>query len=708
MFYLYTRNNHWYKQWNILKVGIFGEDLKDGRNQTYKTGEPREGYFESIWEIDEDEKEAFDQFLKDELECKKYIDPIKTGGTEFYKNEDDKLEDFIEETLKTYNIKYKRLSQDEVDNISRKKDSNQNKSNKLQVKINQFKSRKTKLKYLDVINLYPFQKDVDIVNFLIKNKKGILNWICRLGKTIKSIDTLIKLGCKKICIGVPSTQLLKQWENKLKKHCSHKIILIGDNHCPNIIKEYKENEELIILTTYSSSHKFKEVGVSFDLKILDEVHHLTYTEELDDKCSKSFKDILDIKSKYQLSLTATIKISKVNTVGNDNESVFGKIIDSKSLKWAIENGWICDYEICTPIIDKDSYVEKYEELEKNLTFDIDLVISCIQQLEVLKLNNHSHIINYTNKIENSKICKEIIDKLLTLEEYQVLSISFVNEYVSDTTTKKQEDILDNYKKSGKGILHSCFKLGEGFDEEVVDMVCISENMVSNIRILQSLLRPHTKSKINPEKKALILLPIIVDDEYKPYEEDEKFKKVIDIIDIISTTDDNVVQKADFIKISKKTKLTPNRNYYDIDEIFSTSLKTKFIHKTLLKGNGFLNIKKLITLLNFRENDSLSLREDYLKDKLAKDITLPKIEVLESILMKSKKTWFQLYDIDTSNYYTYTEFQSKFGSLYNSNKYIDLSETDTQAPSYSDLDELYRKYGYNINFWNDPVGCKEEF
>ena len=85
MVYLYTRNNHWYKQWNILKVGIFGEDLKDGRNQIYKTGEPREGYFESIWKIDEDEKKAFDQFLKDELECKGYIDPIKTGGTEFYK-----------------------------------------------------------------------------------------------------------------------------------------------------------------------------------------------------------------------------------------------------------------------------------------------------------------------------------------------------------------------------------------------------------------------------------------------------------------------------------------------------------------------------------------------------------------------------------------------------------------------------------------------
>lgn len=706
MFYLYLRDNHWCDLWNILKVGIFGEDLKDNRNQVYKTSEPREGYFKSIWEIHEDEKEAFDGFLKGELECKRYIDPIKTGGTEFYKNEDRKLEEFIEEILKIYNIKHKKLNENEIDNISRKKYNSKNKN--LQTKINEFKKRRTRFNQLDKINLYPFQKDVDIVNFLVKNKKGILNWICRLGKTIKSIDTLIELDCKKICIGMPSIQLLKQWEKNLKKYCPHKIILLGDNNSPDLINEYNENEKIIILTTYSSSHKIKELDVSFDIKILDEVHHLTYTDDADDKSSKTFKDILDVKSEYQLSLTATIKTSKVNIVGNDNESVFGKIIDSKSLKWAIENDWVCDYKICTPIIDKDAYLEKYEELDNTITFDIELVISCIQQLEVLKLNNHSHIINYTNKIENSSICKEIIDKLLTLEDYKVLAVNFVNEYVSDKTTKKQKEILDNYKKSCKGIIHSCYKLGEGFDEEIVDAVCISENMLSNIRILQSLLRPHTKSKINPEKKALILLPIIIDDEYKPYEEDEKFNKVIDILDIISTTDDNVIQKANFIKISNKTKLTPTRNYYNLDEIFSTSVKTKFIHKTLIKGNGFLNIKKLIKLLNFRENDSLSLREDYLKNKLVKDNTLPKVEVLESILSKSNKTWFDLYDMDISNYYTFDDFQSKFGSLYNSSKYIELSKLDINAPLYSDLEELYRKFGYNINFWNDPIGNNEEF
>lgn len=130
MFYLYIRTNYWYKQWNILKVGIFGEDLKDGRNQTYKTSEPSEGYFVSIWEINEDEKDDFDSFLKDELECKRYINPIKPGGTEFYNNEDNKLEDFIEEILKSC-IKYKKLNKDEIDNIERKTYNTKNNSIKL-------------------------------------------------------------------------------------------------------------------------------------------------------------------------------------------------------------------------------------------------------------------------------------------------------------------------------------------------------------------------------------------------------------------------------------------------------------------------------------------------------------------------------------------------------------------------------------------------
>jgi len=715
MFYLYLRRNDWFDTLNIIKVGIFGEKQKNNRHSTYKTSEPIQGYFTYIWEINESEMNVFDEWLKTKLNDILYIN---TGGTEFYTNIDNNIHNYIEFILNDYKINYRKLNDEEINKISRNKV--ERKKNKFKDQINIFENRKDN--NLEKINLYEFQKEVNIVDFLKKNKKGILNWICRLGKTIKSIDTLIALQSKKICIGVPSIQLLNQWEIKLKKYCNHTIIKLGDTNNPDIKKEYNQNEQLIILTVYNSAYKIKETNLSFDLKILDEAHHLTYTE---DKSYKAFKVILDIESKYQLSLTATLKIGNDKIIGNDNNSIFGNIIDSKSLKWAIDNGYVCDYDICTPIVNKDEYLEHFEDLyimdndelftgketekEKKMIL-IDLLISCIQQLEVLKLNKHSHCINYSNKINHAKICKNIIDKLLMLDKYNDLNNNFVNEYVSDITTKTQEQILDNYKKSKKGIIHSCFKLGEGFDEEIVDMVCISENMISDIRILQSLLRPHTKSKSNLDKKALILLPIIVDDDYKPTQkgkEKDKFKKVIDIIDIISNSDENVHQKASFIKVVKKPPPKSKTNYYNIDEIFNTSIKIKFMHKNMIKGCSYTNLKKLIKLMKFRNNDVYSLREDYInKQRLNK--RLPQLETVESILKRTNKSWFNLYNIDISKYSNYNDFNSKYGSLYDKNKYIKLSREDDKVPPYSDLEDLYRNYGYNINFWYNPVGDIDEF
>ena len=119
MFYLYLRTNHWFESWKVLKVGIFGIENKYGRNQTYKTGEPRTGYFKCIWKINEDEK-AFDEFLKNKLERRLYVDDINPGGTEFYTNYDGKLEEYIQTILVEYSIKHQKLNKNDIDIISKK------------------------------------------------------------------------------------------------------------------------------------------------------------------------------------------------------------------------------------------------------------------------------------------------------------------------------------------------------------------------------------------------------------------------------------------------------------------------------------------------------------------------------------------------------------------------------------------------------------
>ena len=117
-------------------------------------------------------------------------------------------------------------------------------------------------------------------------------------------------------------------------------MLIYDIDRPYIIT----NDTFILITTYASAYKIAAMDIihDFDMKILDEVHHLT---GLDIK-EKSYLQIMNIPAKKQIGLTATIKhISGLNAISNDSISHFGTIIASRNLHWAIKNDVICDYEL---------------------------------------------------------------------------------------------------------------------------------------------------------------------------------------------------------------------------------------------------------------------------------------------------------------------------------------------------------------------------
>ena len=122
---------------------------------------------------------------------------------------------------------------------------------------------------------------------------------------------------------------------------------------------------------------------------------------------------------------------------------------------------------------------EYETNGKGKFKDFDVF-----DLKELKTGIYSHPKN------TQQICtlKEVL-KMVPVDVF--LNIELKTEYWHDLKIAK---ILNDYRKSKYGIIHCCYKLGEGFDESKIDTVCISENMFSNIRIVQSLLRPHTKNK----------------------------------------------------------------------------------------------------------------------------------------------------------------------------------------------------------------------
>jgi hypothetical protein len=79
MGFVYIRDNNWYKQEDVIKMGI-ATDIK-ARNSTYVTGEVNRGVFIKIFSVPDHSLIIIDKCLKRYF--KKY-QIYKGGGTEFY------------------------------------------------------------------------------------------------------------------------------------------------------------------------------------------------------------------------------------------------------------------------------------------------------------------------------------------------------------------------------------------------------------------------------------------------------------------------------------------------------------------------------------------------------------------------------------------------------------------------------------------------
>jgi len=340
--YIYLRKNEYWNMYDAIKLGKTS-NIPD-RERTYITSEIKRGKFIMVIEID---LEIMDLLEKD---FQKYFNSLClnikfNAGVEFY---DKKIIDLIIPFLDKINIKYKILTEDEINNLIGK------------IRIN---NKSIENKYVP----RDYQKiiiDKTVKNFK-NNEKGILIIPCGVGKTLISLWSAEKLNSDTILIGVPNKLLLEQWKEIICIIFPNipYLKVLGGVNIENIITFLKNNKKCIVITTYSSSHKVytqtEQINYIFDIKINDETHHLTSSNIIKEE-NKTFINMLKIKSKKQLSLTATLKLleNKENIreediiISNDNIEYFGEIIERKSLLWAInkkklkiENNGILQYII---------------------------------------------------------------------------------------------------------------------------------------------------------------------------------------------------------------------------------------------------------------------------------------------------------------------------------------------------------------------------
>ena len=620
--YIYVRTHEAYDKHDVCKLGKT-QNITN-RETTYITSEFIKGDFSYVFEVMLVKMSYAEKKLGEDFKSLGFHVRRGFGGKEFYKKE---IIPLIVETLKKHDIEARLLTCDEVKSIARKE---------YIAKIAKYLNKKSirrlikKLKALK--NRYTKRSDqIEIIDKSVKhfqtNDKGLLVLICGIGKTLISLWTTQELKANKILVGVPNTLLLVQWEKVIKELFPAYMCLIvkGNVNIEDITLFLNENKEkCIIITTYASSHKVCSASVTsafiFDMKILDEAHHLTSPYIIKEE-HKTYVKILDIKCVKQLSLTATLKIleNKDNTcdddliISNTNVAYFGTIIAKRPLLWAIENKIVCDYCIQTLYSDTDQLnalaLVCNTDTNKDDENDKRLLLSAYASLKSIADGHSHHLLIYVNSKENALKVNSYIEKLIS-EHYFSVDDLYCSNYDSSMNKVTQENILANFQKARYGIITCVYCLGEGWDFPLLDAVVFAENMTSNIRIVQSALRASRKNAYEPHKLTKIILPIINNSDWIDNNSNPDLKKVKEVIYQMGLEDETISYKIKVFRVEISPKPDkpkpiprPKQDEPDFDEKLTQELRLKTV-KRCASGTSYEKAKKI------NAENNIKTKEDY--------------------------------------------------------------------------------------------------
>lgn len=432
-----------------------------------------------------------------------------------------------------------------------------------------------------------------------------------------SIFIITLFNFNKILIVVPYTHLMKQFKEEIIKIFPNEnnILFVKNNYNKIIrfINNKNNNKPKFIISTYSSCYLLNNDIIKFDLKIADECHHLVGIE----KSTKSYKIFHKIKSDKTLFMTATEKfiINKNNNIYSmDDEKIFGKIIDYKSVKWSIENKKITDYYvlIVKNTIDEVNTIIKKLNIEEE--FNINLLLCAYICLKSICDNKDlSHIIIYTNKTKNADLVKKYIDiiidkNIIIIDKYYLYNNSLHSNQFDNKNILQNE--IDLFKNSKYGIISSVYIFGEGTNLPFLNGVCFAENMESDIRIIQCALRPNRLDYNNPNKISYVIIPYIDNDD-----NNQKCKK---IIGKLRNVDENIECKIKLLdntyNKNKKEKIENNDIIYteNLEELEKIKLRLKHSKTLLSDCSDELNEYNLVKCHNKELN--IKSKEEYIKNK----------------------------------------------------------------------------------------------
>lgn len=417
----------------------------------------------------------------------------------------------------------------------------------------------------------------DIIQELAVNDRCQYISHCGTGKTFVSQkvveESLLNMEKSIVLILLPSLDLLSQffasWKSNtsfsshLKPYilCSDDEIINGDginskndylsemkNCFVNDLAAYLESdiEHKLVFSTYHSvplmSAVLEDLGLYVDISVFDEAHKTT------GEFNKSFSYALydhNIKIVKRLFMTATQKINPYssNSLTMGNELIYGKVAHRLSMREAIDQGIVRDYQIVIVTIDKDALSEENiadPESRRHLMMH--------SLSKVIKEKNIKNGIVFQRTIQDSK---SFVDLANSSGCFPGFEITHVDGTMKTSTRKRHIGALSNEKPT---ILSNSKLLSEGIDTPVLDMVGFLNPIKSLVDIVQRLGRTQRKQSEDDERKGYLFLPLFVgsgvDFLNTDAEDLENWNFVIDILSILREVDNKFKMGIEYYKYHK--------------------------------------------------------------------------------------------------------------------------------------------------------------
>jgi len=423
---------------------------------------------------------------------------------------------------------------------------------------------------------HPYQQEIiDKAREYYKTMSaGRLYMACGTGKTFVShcIATNLEHNSK-ICIVAPSLQLVSQiYKTWSRQSYKCKYLLVGSSaevksnphtgllltttsdEIYGYLNKHKQSN-IVIISTYQSSDVLASVckkhNITIDFCIFDEAHRTVGSK---DRAYSCLLDNENTQINKRLFITATEKTyigSNESILSMDDEKVYGKIIHNYSLKQAIADGHLTDYQIIAPLITDKSFWETIKAngyvMDKSIKGDV-IESRYYMTAYVLAISmrdkNISHVLTFNNTNENANKFSNILKKMLDM-----LKIDCQCYVLSGTSSITQREyVMNDFKKDKRAVISSSRIFSEGIDIPIVDCACLVDNKISVNDIIQTCGRP--VRKYPGKDMSYIIVPTVVDIDYETgdikqdnvYNTDkvDPFGLIKNVLKSLATVDDRLI------------------------------------------------------------------------------------------------------------------------------------------------------------------------